>query len=71
MTEVCYKLRQALQSVTEAHYKVRQVLQSVTDCHYKMVRYWKVRQLLQSKTFFSILLNLMVFQSSSCLYQEF
>ena len=44
MTEVYYKVRQVLQSVTEVYYKVRQVLQSVTDCYYK------VRQVLQSVT---------------------
>ena len=30
MTEVYYKVRQVLQSVTEVYYKMRQVLQSVT-----------------------------------------
>ena len=50
VTEVYYKVCQVLQSVTEVYFKVPQVLQSATDCCYKGVRYYQVRQLLQSET---------------------
>ena len=39
-----------LQRVTEVYYKVRQILQSVTNFITKCPRYYKVRQLLQSET---------------------
>ena len=37
-----------LKRVTEVHYKVHQVLQSVTEVITKCVRYYTVRQVLQS-----------------------
>ena len=41
MTEVYYKVRQVLQSVTDCYYKVRQVLQSAT-----VIGKWDVTQVI-------------------------
>ena len=50
MTDCYYKVCHILQTVIDSYCKVRQVLQSVTEFITKCVRYYKVRQLLQTET---------------------